>query len=159
LGGSVVKKDFEDIVTGRARIEIGSAYVLCVQTCVHQVGGWARQFGRTDPVLYVFGDGVVARDKTEVLDLFEKYLASDFHVKTFLIRGAKFASTKSVVELQTADVAAYEMRKQMLRNIGADTRPVRKSMVNLLAMTHKGGYWDKDNLPNLVKNVLEGKKI
>jgi hypothetical protein len=119
------------------RRRIGHPYKFCGALLLTRLSIMLkRDLNTTDPVTYVFESGDVgAGELREAVDL----LSTD--AKRFLqIGNFGYGGKGDHTELQVADMVAYEAAKAAIRDVGADDRLPRKSLLALLDAMPQAGY-------------------
>jgi hypothetical protein len=154
ISSSIIKQAYDEIITGEARHFYGEHYYsFAVRDCLERVADWIKRFHRTEPIRYVFEKG--AEGQTEVNEaLTEAYEDKDLRER-FKLDGWSFEDKRSVVQLQAADLLAYETFKHMENQIvDGVKRRMRKSLYDLLRQSggtpHHSNYWNTHNLTELV---------
>lgn len=155
---AVLKRDYDEIVTGEMRKYYGRHYyTFCINDALRLVSNWIRKFSRTDPIHYVFEAG--AEGRGEVDARFEEINSDEKLRDLYKLASWTFADKRNLVQLQAADVIAYETFKQMdNRIVEGAKRKVRKSLEDLLKSTHMSNYWDKENLMKIVSHYRKRNK-
>jgi hypothetical protein len=145
--GAVVRKDFDQVMPGCVRRAFGGSYGWLVQEGMVGIGHWGMDRHRSDPINYVFEAGANGRHQVERM-FNALYDAEDRTWRDKLLLGSwSFAEKQYVIQLQPADVLAYETYKHMLnRVVDGVKRDIRKSVRHLIRPTDEGHYWDADRL-------------
>jgi len=98
------------------------------------------------PGAYIFeqGDTIHADLRAEIV----KLTASRTFREKLRVLSLTFGEKQTFPSLQAADVLAYELCKQVARNIGIETRPTRKSLLALIenAWHDRGVFFDAAGL-------------
>lgn len=143
IGSAVIKEDFEAIIPEHLKAMFGGVYGWCVHECIVAVGKWCAQRQYRHPIQWVFEAGTKGQGQVSII--FENLAV---HEKCH-IRSLEFCG-KNVVPLQSADVLAYEVFKQVENQIvdRGEKHPVRISMQHLIHATdHRYlKYWNKQRL-------------
>jgi hypothetical protein len=155
---AVIKRDYAEIIIGEMRDYYGRHYyTFCVNDALRLVGNWIRDFSRTDPLHFVFESG--AEGSGEVAARLAEISGSERLRRLYNLAGWSFADKRDVVQLQAADVWAYETFKQMdNRIVDGVKRKVRKSAEALIKCPHVSNYWCKEDLIKLTLDYQERKK-
>ena len=138
---ALIDRDFE------LRERFASPYALAGRVCLSLADRWKERNYASEEMEYVFDDGVPASDKTALRKATTE--APSFGDPIFKpsrdIKDSKGRLRKGVVQIQTADFLAYELRKSRVERFERSTRPVRLSFYRLLgvdgfsmAMIHRG---------------------
>jgi hypothetical protein len=136
---AVCKADYDKIVPQeiRERYSLGSNhYTFAVRTCIGHVHKWRKENGHTHPMTYVFDR--MTKGKGEIIDIFDAALkGGGRELEDFGIYKDcwSFADKAGIVQLQGADICAWEM----LRFTNHTFRPVSKPqpMRRSLAVMYK----------------------
>lgn len=97
--------------------------------CMKEIMIWGDRVGLKEPMLYVFEDG--AKRNSQIKELLSRI--ADKERKAYRFRGDAYLP-KGYPPLQTADIFAYESRKEMCRIIDPNNkRAPRRSFLNMLA--------------------------
>lgn len=156
IAACVVLPDYDELITGKYRQMLLSPYAFAARCCFEMIGEWSRRHGLQEPVECVFEAG--ARKGGEVGDLFSRLRAkNNLGSLTF---DAKKDPLKETVQLQAADILAYEIRKLAITVVGCmrdDGRKLfmRRSMQNLFGFPHETYYFDRDALTEII-SAIEG---
>lgn len=155
---AVIKRDYDEIITGDMRDYYGRHYyTFCVNDALRLVANWIRKYSRTDPIAYVFETG--AEGSGEVAARFTKISGNEKLRKLYNFGSWSFAPKRDLVQLQAADLWAYETFKQMdNRVVDGVKRKVRKSAEVLTKCPHASNYYLKEDLVRLASNYQERKK-
>lgn len=126
-----------DLINAKYRLveSIPSPYALAGRTCVAQVDAWSRKESKT--VEYIFEDG--GPDKAGLLKAMNvpvKFPDPIFKPSRD-ITDRKIGLRNGIVQLQAADLLAYELRKHRLEFAKRSGRPVRKSLYAAIDMMPK----------------------
>ena len=117
---------------------IGRPYAVCGKQCLNMVRKWAARKRITAPVLCYFEDG--AKDKGN----FEEWAKRMGEKPLFLPKAMG-------IPFQAADLAAWKYRAAIHKTLEPDHTPEKgielfKSVVELHAIPHAGGVWDRVSL-------------
>jgi hypothetical protein len=155
---AVIKRDYDEIIMGEMRDYYGRHYyTFCVNDALRLVGNWIRKFSRTEPLNLVFESG--AEGIGEVMTRLAEISRSEKLTRLYNFASGTFAKKQDLVQLQAADLWAYETFKQMdNRIVDGVKRKVRKSAEDLINCPHASNYWRKEDLLNLVSDYQERKK-
>jgi len=144
FGYAVVKADFERVMDSRIEEALGGIYGWCVQDCMVAVAKWANRTGRSDPINYVLEDG--ADGITGVHRLFNFVVKNPEYRQKCLVGTWSFASKKDVIQLQAADLLAYEVYKDAINNLVNKRRILRNSARDLIRACDRTNFWDEAKL-------------
>jgi hypothetical protein len=151
VGSAVIKADFDEIVPKRLQNHVGGHYGWCVTESLVLANHWAQKAKHKDPISWVFEAGTTGQSK--VCEMFKRLYAIPEARKRLRINNWSF-SDKSILPLQAADVAAYEVYKFVLNQVVDPGKyPVRLSAIDLFS--EKNDYllmWDKKRLAGFVKD-------
>jgi hypothetical protein len=154
--GFSVLLDHYDALAPEAKSFVGggSPYRFGAEWCMGSVAKWLEEQGVAESVDYIFESG----DKHQ-FPLREAVLVvsqSPTAIETLRIHSLNFEAKKKTLALQAADVLAFETSKQTLRNIGAESRPVRKSLYALLeaGLPHESVLFDSAALDRWINQPL-----
>lgn len=111
---------------------LSSPYAVAGRACVAQVDLWKRQQPNSEEIKFVFEDG--GPDKGGLLAAMNvSYRLPDpIFEPSRDIRGKRGEPRKGVVQLQAADLLAYELRKHRREFAVRSGRPTRKSFYEML---------------------------
>jgi hypothetical protein len=135
-----------------------SWYAYGVRGCIKKLAVWCDQssYGVSNSISYVFGDGPkqgseldrLFKEMLKVPDEKRRYRVSDPWVKGIM---------KETVQLQAADVIAYELNKRAVNSISGGKQFVRKSLDNLhLSVNFSAEYFDQDSFMHQINNAYGG---
>lgn len=114
------------------------AYFILASDCIAKTAGWAKSQGYTEPIDYVFEDGV--KDAGFVIEAITHGTKYPEVREALLFGSLTYANKRRLIQLQAADVNAYESWKHMEnRFVKGQLRDIRKSVLNL--KTTDGGIW------------------
>lgn len=156
LGGmatAVIKNDYDRFVTGKLRDKLGRHhFTFAVQGCLSQLEEWRRGFAMTQPMEYVFD--ATSKGKHEITDLFDdiaaRNIATCFGIEP---HGYAFQNRRTLVQLQSADILAWEANKYMkdCQFTGTDARRSFQSLVSNVEI--RARFFDESTLPEFVAAV------
>lgn len=151
---TLVRNDYEALSETERDI-LGTPYELCVEWTVRNVATllgsspWEQLDGR---VLYVF-EQTAPRGTGRLCGTFERALKACPERR--LAGRPSWARKDDFLELQVADLFAYEVGKDALRDIGADDRGPRKSLLAIDRFTPRRHYrFDASNLRHVIDRGL-----
>ncbi|MBZ5668051.1 MAG: hypothetical protein LAO30_26150 [Acidobacteriia bacterium] len=111
---------------------LSSPYSVAGRACVAQIDLWNRQEPRSEEIKFVFEDG--GPDKGGLLAAMNvSYKMPDpIFAPSRDIKGKRGEIRRGVVQLQAADLLAYELRKHRREFAVRSGRPTRKSFYEML---------------------------
>jgi hypothetical protein len=127
VGAAVIQKDFDAVIREEKRVQFGSPYSWCVQSCMDLVKRWSDAQLSVEPVSYLIEAG--SEYAGEMADIFNKAYKCRHSRYGFRLNSLAFVPKGEFLALEPADFMAYEVNKSMLRKMGLDPRPERKSIV------------------------------
>jgi hypothetical protein len=137
----------------------GTPYAFNVHMCMKSISIWAERFSLShfEPVAFVFENG--AGYNGEIRRLFDRYVRVR-HIKTnYRLDTLMFADKREIVQLQAADILAYEARKRAMNQLNESQRQfTRKSMSELFVHPNDYYYWNKEILADLL-SYLENQRL
>jgi hypothetical protein len=146
VGTALIKADFETVMPDSIKKWFGGAYGWCAHECIVHVSKWADRCDHADPIDWVFEAGT--RGEGRIAEMFAQLRANPAWCAKYRIGNLAF-SDKNTVPLQSADVLAYEVFKQVENQIlDQGNRPVRRSL-QYLHRQDEGPYlkyWDETRL-------------
>jgi len=141
---AVVTADFKRVMNPVIEKALGGIYGWCVHDCMVAVSKWARSTKRSEPIDYVLEDGA---DGVEGVTRMFRFVAKDpVYREKCLLGFWTFASKRQVIQLQAADVLAYEMYKDMVNNVVNGKLILRRSAKDLIRAPDRTNYWDEPKL-------------
>jgi hypothetical protein len=129
---------------------------------MHKLKDWCNQRGYDGTIRYVFADlakqgSALDRMFREVLDkpeLKEQFRASDMWTKGLM---------RDVVQLQAADVVAYELNKRAVDELKAaktGQRHIRKSLENMhLSKKYASLYFNREEMTKWIVSSFTGLRL
>jgi hypothetical protein len=150
---------YEALMTGWHRERRGTPYHFCIQSCLSQTVIWAEHFHRQEPIAHVIEHG--AGHNHEIEKGFRETFNNDGARMLFRLGSLSFETKERAIQLQAADMLAYEVWKDecnlhLLKPEGRRAR--RKSFTALLHAPHAGIYLGRSELEQTVE-LLEGNYI
>jgi len=123
-------------LTAAQRARIGHPYRFCGALCIMSLSKMLQSINTFEPVAYVFEAGDTGSGELKrTVDSLSKEKMRDLQVKSFA-----YGDKDEFIQLQAADVMAYETAKAGLRDIGADHRVHRKSLRAIGNVLPAAGY-------------------
>ncbi len=153
MATAVVRKDYDKFVTGRLREKLGNYhYTFAVQSCLVFIEEWRRHSYVSEPMHYVFD--LVSEGKHEIIDLFDdiakRETAIGFGIE---LDGYAFQSRRRVVQLQAADILAWEAYKYARDNQSTSLPPRRSFRSMVEGIDIRTRFFDASGLPDFVHNM------
>jgi hypothetical protein len=145
IAASVTLDAYEKEMTGDYRVTHGGPYAFCFRIALTRIREWAIRFNRTEPMNYIVESGDLGIQ--EAHDVFTHTLHGAPKVAAkFLFGTWAEADKRKVVQLQAADVIAYEQTKHMVNRVkDGEIRAPRKSLLALLdGKLWLGGHYDAE---------------
>ena len=154
--GAVIKADYDAEVTGDARRYLGQThYSFNVRTCFNFIRQWREKNNFTDPIHYVFAAG--SQGNGELNDLFNSALTPENRADALLKVGIRkngwtFARKEDVVQLQSADILAWETYKHMKDCVlGEPKKQMRASFKSMVEVPSMNRFFNR----NILKEIVE----
>lgn len=155
IESSLIWSDYNELIPTYTGKHPPPAYAILVNLCMNETAAWARRNGYNEPINYVFEDGV--KGVGWVLDVIQH--ARKFPtIRNYLFYGGfTYEDKKDVIQLQAADVNAYETWKHMENQIvQGNLRKIRDSALNLKG---RDGFWvyhlDREALSLVLSDLAE----
>ena len=122
-------------------------YAYCVRGCIKKLAVWCERssYSHETAIGYVFGE--FPKQGGELDRLFREMLKTPVEKKRYRVSGTwTKVIMKEVVQLQAADVIAYELNKRAVNSVSGGRQFVRKSLDNLrLSKNFSAEYFDRDS--------------
>jgi hypothetical protein len=134
------------------RNDMGTPYTFLGRYCMTRVGVWAEGKGVNEPVALTFEQGqpTALRFQHGILS------AHEVSRRDFRIGNLSLADKRSVPELQTANVVAYELVKHWTDRSAGRSRASRYPLQQLMTLDRD---WNKITDANLAAEVAIWKSI
>jgi len=143
VAAALVKADYATLCQTE-NVTFGSQYSFCANVCIRLLKDWMDAHGARRRIVYVFEHG--AHGASGLREAFEA--AYDIDPDRYHLQGLHFLSKADSPQLQAADIFAYETPKQALRTLGQESRPLRKSLGNILrGVPTESNLLDHESLP------------
>jgi len=150
---TLVLNDYEALTDADRKV-LGTPYEFCAEWCARNISCMLNQYpwNKLEGLVhYVFEQRQGGAGR--VPDSFERALKSCPERR--LAGRPLWARKEDFVELQVADLFAYEVGKDCLRDMGVDRREPRKSLLALDKLTPRRHYrFDKNNLRMVIERGL-----
>jgi hypothetical protein len=153
---SVVRSDYDKVMTPGRRYTHDGPYAFCASMCFMYTAAWAEDKGYDQSIPYVFEDGVLERK--ELRDQFENAYKNARARQYYRLKSLTWGDKKEYVQLQAADILVYEIYKQTLRSIGVESRPPRTSMLILDKLPMKRRCLDESDLSKIMSILESGSR-
>jgi Protein of unknown function (DUF3800) len=153
FGAILTKSHYEQFVPEDMRKDMGTPYTFLGRYCMARVGVWADNNGVDEPVNIVFEQG-----QPETALRFQHGILSAHELarKEFRIGQLSFADKRSVLELQAADVVAYELVKHWNDLASSRSNKPRYPLQQLMTLDHD---WNKITTIDIAREVEVWKSI
>lgn len=157
---SINREDYENQILSQkefARHFGKSWYAYGVRGCIKQLNVWCDQSGyRTDSICYVFG--AFPKQGGELDRLFRELMdAPPLRARYRLTGTWSKADMKEVVQVQAADIIAYELNKRAVNSVGSGEQFVRRSLDNLrLRRNFSAEYFDCNSFARQINKKYTG---
>lgn len=131
-------------------------YEFNVRVCIKDLNDWCDQRNDHDSILYVFAN--LQKQSSMLTSLFRDMTSSDALKKQYRTTGQwTQGSMREVVQLQAADIVAYELNKRAVNSAGKGPKFIRKSLENLhLSKIWRPRYFDRDELSKWTISAFTG---
>jgi len=151
VAAALVKADYAALCKTE-NVTFGSDYSFCANECIRLLKDWMDAQGSRRRIVYVFESG--AEGVSGLRQSFEGGYEID--PDRYHLQSLHFESKADSPQLQAADIFAYEAPKQALRTLGQETRPLRKSLGNILrGVPTESSLLDRDSLPDYLAKARE----
>jgi hypothetical protein len=130
IGCAVIKEDYERIIPPDVKKQFSGVYGWCARDCLAAMTNWYQRKGYRNAVRWVFEAGTTGHGQVDAM--FDELYRNPITRQKYFIKGWSFED-KSTLPLQSADVLAYEVFKQVENQIlDRGKRPVRLSLKHLV---------------------------
>jgi hypothetical protein len=147
IGAAVLLRDYEALVTGRARREIGEPWHLCLRHLVFEVSRRIDRLPRSEWVAFVCD--LQEEFSAEASRMYERCRENPEWPQQNRLGTLTFASSKEEVGLQVADLLAYETFRHLDNKLYCN-REIRKSLDRLVhERPYFGAYYTREELEPL----------
>jgi hypothetical protein len=150
VGFSVLLDHYDALAPEAKSFVGGSPYRFGAEWCMGSVAKWLDDQGIPGSVAYIYESG--DKGQSPLREAVQTFSSSRTFIETLRIHSLRFEAKKKTPALQAVDVLAFETSKQTLRNIGAESRPMRKSLYALLeaGLPHESMMFDSAELDRWV---------
>ncbi len=156
IGAAVLLRDYDAIVTGRARREIGEPWHLCLRHLVFEVSRRIDRLPRSEWVAVVCD--LQQQFAAEASRMYERCRETPEWPQRNRLGTLTFASRAEEVGLQVADVLAYETFRHLDNTLYCN-REIRRSIDRLVhERPYVGVYYDREALEPLVARWQGGQE-
>lgn len=148
---AVFKKDYDAVIQEPLLGKLGRYhYTFCVNSCIAHLGRWLVL--HRQPMDYIFDR--MTKGKHEIDSLFDSLLEYDVNEPFGIAEdGWSYQSSRKIVQLQAADILAWEANKYM-REFHGTTKEPRKSFQALInGRDVKACFFDLTTLPSFAREV------
>lgn len=157
---AVVKSDYDKIIPSEYRHRMGfNHYTFAFRQCSSMINAYREEHGLTEPFDYVFESGT--KGSGEIMKIFDEASCHTEVQSAFgmIPGGYSFQPKRKVIQLQSADILAWESYRHMRDSVvptGAPAPAKRKSFQELLKGKHvQAGFFNENNLKILVKRLRQ----
>lgn len=153
IGALVLLSDYREVINTEFRqAVVGQPFTFCSKMCLFAAAQWAERVGYKDSIRYVFDDG--DQHKQDILKA-HTHACTDEELSAFYrfsTGSLTFGHKDKVTPIQAADILAYEMYKEMYRNVypSEPKRYTRRSMHALLDQDGDYKVYNKDGLMGVI---------
>ncbi|HTW38541.1 MAG TPA: DUF3800 domain-containing protein [Steroidobacteraceae bacterium] len=124
-------------------LDIISPYTLCCFWCVEHARYWSRKNSFDGRFAYFFEDGY--GDEPEATAVMRGMFASPWVKEKYRHASDTFASKRDVVMLQTADILAWQWRKNVMERMKGNMR-IRADLKSLLDIPTENIHFDAQTI-------------
>jgi len=142
VGCSVTRHSFESILSDAAKKICGDAYGLAALSCWRHLGLFLRQHDAWMECTMEAG----AKGAGALQLIFEEDVKFQEWSDEHRILRLSFAHKRNFPPLQAADIIAYELCKQRIREVGKETRKPRYPLTVLAKKKYKWVYMQEQHL-------------
>jgi hypothetical protein len=100
---------YEELITGWRRTRNGTPYHFCLTVCFTNISFWQQKYERKEPIAYVIEHG--AGFNHEINKAFQATFADEIRRQMFRLGSLTFETKDRAIQLQAADMLAYEAWK------------------------------------------------
>jgi hypothetical protein len=154
---SLNRGDYDEIILDDLKPFFGKTYYgFAALGCLEQLNAWCDGQGLEGLIHYVFAD--LAKQGADLDRIFRTALNNPSAKKQLRLRGMWSKGLMwEVVQLQAADIIAYEINKRAVNDAGMGEPFLRKSLANLhLHENFDAKYYGRDELNKLVSDYRRG---
>jgi len=146
-GMSIDRVAYDRIVSRAMQKQVRGPYGLAVKSCLASFKRLSKDLGWTDPLSIVFAKGADQDSaiEQEVLRAIRENESDGQYLDV------RFEAKTQVEPLQAADIAVYEMCKEMARILGYHERERRKLMSRVEERYKHWGYMDDEELTRFME--------
>jgi hypothetical protein len=153
---SVIVEEFNKLTHESFRKSFGSAYTMCCNWCIHEVGQWAERSGYNGKIAYFFESG---HDEQNETNRILARIAIHPELKdAYRYASHTFAEKRLVVPLQAADILAWQWHSAAKRLLKDPEAIARKDLKNLLSHNHMVHHFNEASLHRTFQSSIESNK-
>ena len=150
---------YDEIITPDVRDVFGKTYYgFTALGCIELINEWCNKNAYDGPIHYVFAD--LAKQGSDLDRIFRRALNNPTIKKQLRMNGMWTKGLmKEIVQLQAADIIAYEINKRAVNNESMEEKFLRKSLGNLY-LDHENfdaKFYERAELSELVSDLRSGK--
>jgi len=155
MATAVIKQDYDRLVTGQLRQKLGNYhYTFAVESCLAYFEQWRAELRLSGAMQFNFDWMSQKSGKHEIVDLFDS-IASGSAAVVFGIEpnGYAFLKRRTTLQLQAADILAWEANKYMrgFQFTGKEPRESFKSIVDEIGV--RARFFDAEALAGLLEDM------
>jgi len=158
IGALVLLADYREVInTDFRRGVVGSPFTFCSKMCFYAAAQWAERFGYKDSIKYVFDHGDEHGKEVLAAHTYACNNEEESAFYRFSTGLLTFERKDKATPIQAADILAYEMYKEMQRNV-YPSEPKRYTRNSLYALLNNPGdykVYGKDGLMSVVHQAEE----
>lgn len=144
VGILIPKNAFDEIFSARAKSICGGAYGLATAACWMDLAEIMREKAIDGWVSYVFEAG--APGAGEIAKVFGANLKDLEQQERLRLLSLRFEDKRNFLPLQAADLLAYELYRDLPREVGWERKTPRYPLTALAAVPRRWGYLDEAEL-------------
>jgi hypothetical protein len=161
VAAAVQKSAYDEIVPDDLRMRFGkNHYTFAIRQCMGVIDKWRQKYGHADRIRYVFDQLPKGGRIADINSLFETLASGGEHAMNHYgvyPNGWSFEDKRNVVQLQAADMWAYENFRYMRdQHIPDSKEKPRESYLALLECPVTLRYQNRRTLTELVQDMRKG---
>lgn len=156
-GIACVRQDWDDLVTGQLRDIYGNAEQMCIKNCFIKALQWAQQNTFDPHITFIFDNrpSDVQKEVQVVTHAFQTGRPGE----TPQVVGAAFLSSFQILQLQAADLIAWELYQfanDLHKGTTVPGKPLRKQLQYLLANRpdFQAQFASRESIKKIIDHVL-----